>query len=57
MIGIVDALTREIHRLATHGLTGTQTAAVVLPQGSQALDVLERGLAPASALEAHPADG
>jgi AcrR family transcriptional regulator len=45
MVGISQAMTREIHRLAAEGLTGPEIAAIVLPQGVGAIDVLERGLA------------
>jgi len=45
LVGIERAMTLEVHRLAAEGLTGTQIAAVVLPQGGQAVDVLLHGVA------------
>ncbi|MBS4099860.1 TetR/AcrR family transcriptional regulator [Tsukamurella paurometabola] len=48
-IGITQAMTLEVHRLAESGLLGTEIAATVLPEGTAAVDVLIRGLARTSA--------
>lgn len=45
VVGVTQAITREIHRLATTGLSGTEIAKIVLPQGAAAVDVLVAGLA------------
>ncbi|CAM3605700.1 TetR/AcrR family transcriptional regulator [Tsukamurella ocularis] len=44
VVGVTRAITREVHRLALEGLPGTAIAAIVLPQGAAAVDILSRGL-------------
>lgn len=44
MAGLIQAMTREIHRLAADGLSGAEIGAIVLPQGADAVDLLARGL-------------
>ena len=44
MIGILQGMTREIHRRAALGHTGSQIAAAVIPQGTTAIQILEHGL-------------
>ena len=48
-VGITQAMTLEVHRLAATGLTGAAIATIVLPEGAAAVDVLIRGLAPTPA--------
>lgn len=48
MVGITQAMTREIHRLAADGLSGPEIGAIVLPQGADAIAILARGLSAAN---------
>lgn len=45
LVGLLQAMTREIHRRASGGATGPQIARAVLPEAEEALGVIERGLA------------
>ncbi|WP_040766805.1 TetR family transcriptional regulator [Tsukamurella sp. 1534] len=45
VVGITQAMTSEIHRLAAAGHSGTDIAEIVLPQGARAVDLLIAGLA------------
>lgn len=43
IVGITQAMTTEIHRLAADGLAGSEIASIILPQGAEAVELLMGG--------------